>query len=458
MAATWLENRQFQNACTHTRSEVIALLILVGVLLWPAKTSAQCPVTWAQWTPATAPSARAAAVAAYDSTRGVAVLFGGYTGSSLGETWEWDGADWTQRTPATAPPARNAHAMAYDSARGVTVLFGGRASGFFGDTWEWDGTSWTQRTPATSPSARQYPVMAYDSARGVTVLFGGTNASWNLVSDTWEWNGTNWTQRTPATSPSARQAHAAAYDSARGKTVLFGGFGGGTLGDTWEWDGTNWMQRTPAAAPAARYYHAMTYDGARGVTTLFGGQASAYFGDTWEWNGTNWTQRTFAAAPSARAYHTMVWGAGAGTMLFGGYGARYLGDTWQYGPVVRVAQQPVSCTVVSGGDAGFGITVVSTASDIPIYQWRKDGTPIPGSSGANKAFLRIPSAKPSDAGSYDCVVTAGACAWVSAPAALAVLGYRADFDGDADVDMDDFGLFQRCFTGPAIPANPACSE
>jgi hypothetical protein len=32
-----------------------------------------------------------------------------------------------------------------------------------------------------------------------------------------------------------------------------------------------------------------------------------------------------------------------------------------------------------------------------------------------------------------------------------------DFDGDGDTDQEDFGLFQACFTGTAIPqTDPAC--
>ena len=59
--------------------------------------------------------------------------------------------------------------MAYDSARGVTVLFGGRdVSSRFRDTWEWDRSSWTQ-VSTSGPSARERLAMAYDSARGVTV-------------------------------------------------------------------------------------------------------------------------------------------------------------------------------------------------------------------------------------------------------------------------------------------------
>lgn len=34
----------------------------------------------------------------------------------------------------------------------------------------------------------------------------------------------------------------------------------------------------------------------------------------------------------------------------------------------------------------------------------------------------------------------------------------ADFDRDGDVDLSDFGLLQRCFSGPDIPAEPNCAN
>lgn len=33
---------------------------------------------------------------------------------------------------------------------------------------------------------------------------------------------------------------------------------------------------------------------------------------------------------------------------------------------------------------------------------------------------------------------------------------KADLDGDGDIDQSDFGLFQRCFGGPGVPADPGC--
>src|SRR5262249_48194274 len=80
---------------------------------------------------------------AFDSARGVAVLFGGYPAGA--GTWEWDGVQglWSPRVTTISPPSRSRHAMAYDSARRKTVLFGGwtfdpTAEDYYpGDTWEY---------------------------------------------------------------------------------------------------------------------------------------------------------------------------------------------------------------------------------------------------------------------------------------------------------------------------------
>ena len=234
--------------------------------------------------------------------------------------------DWKQ-VSSTGPSARYAHAMAYDSARGVTVLFGGRGSYYLGDTWEWDGSSWTQ-VSSTGPSASPHHAMAYDSARGVTVLFGGWDGS-SLLGDTWEWDGSSWAQ-VSSSGPSARYKHAMAYDSARGVAVLFGGSDGTYKDDTWEWDGNSWTQAS-STGPSARFAHAMAYDSARGVTVLFGGWDGSYLGDTWEWDGSDWTSVS-TTGPSARRFTAMAYDSARGvTVLFGGIdGSGYLGDTWEY--------------------------------------------------------------------------------------------------------------------------------
>src|SRR5690349_7726680 len=78
--------------------------------------------------------------------------------------------EWAFRMPTTSRSGRSNLQIAYDSARGVTVLFGGgygdSTSGMNNETWEWDGTTWTQKFPAVAPSPRTAFGMVYDSARG----------------------------------------------------------------------------------------------------------------------------------------------------------------------------------------------------------------------------------------------------------------------------------------------------
>lgn len=232
------------------------------------------------------PSSRDSSAMAFDMDRGRTVLFGGWIDAEIrpdDQTWEWNGSVWRQRA-VQGPSARQTHSMAFDSQRHVVVLFGGIAGGVpSGETWEWDGSAWIQRS-IQGPSPRGSAAMVYDSDRNVMVLFGGTafSGTSSLWGDTWEWNGTTWHLR-QVLGPSARAAHSMAYDPIRHVTVLFGGWGGGDirLGDTWEWDGTAWTQR-PITGPSPRSSHAMAYDTARRKIILFGGYGTTTLGDTWE--------------------------------------------------------------------------------------------------------------------------------------------------------------------------------
>ncbi|MGE3540534.1 MAG: kelch repeat-containing protein [Candidatus Tectimicrobiota bacterium] len=147
---------------------------------------------WNQKAPPTAPSARFGAAMIYDSLRQVTVLFGGRISSSslilVNETWEYNGTTWLQRAPVNRPSVRQLNgSMIYDSTRQIAVLFGGFNGAFIGDTWEYNGINWTSYAPSRAPSARFSHAMAYDSLRQATVLFGGST-----TTETWLWNGSSW--------------------------------------------------------------------------------------------------------------------------------------------------------------------------------------------------------------------------------------------------------------------------
>jgi hypothetical protein len=454
----------------------IGEVLLIASILAPRAAEAQ-QVQWTQ-SHVNGPSPRRAHAMAYDSARGVTVLFGGLrdNGPSSGETWEWDGAAWALRQ-AIGPSPRYGHAMAYDSARAVTVLFGGM-SGTYGDgeTWEWNGTAWTQRQ-VSGPSARVYHAMAYDSARGVTVLFGGAGGGGN---DTWEWDGATWTQR-QVNGPSPRQSHAMAYDSARGVTVLFGGVNvpsGTRNNEIWEWDGTAWSQRQfdPGyPAPYPRDSVAMAYDSARAVTVLFGGEnitgipgTPTFYGDTWEWDGAAWTPHWISGL-SPRELHAMAYDSlHSMVVLFGGsdiYNV-FNGETWQFGDP-GLAAQPTSARACVGASVAFSVTAAGTGPF--AYRWRYEdagawldmaegadivlgaGTPAAEffghSQGSTSGELAVSGMRPlrnhPNVVEFRCVVSSGYGTITSDAATLTIC--PADFNCDGSRNSQDFFDFLSAF-------------
>lgn len=145
------------------------------------------------------PAPRQAHVMVYDSKRNRTIVFGGMgTGApgqpppTLSDTWEFDGTIWTQKQVA-GPGARSGVGAAFDSKRGIVMIFGGvGANGFFGDTWSWDGSTWKKLSDA-GPEPRGMGYLAYDRQRDRIVLFGGRKG-WpdGDLNDTWEWDGSSW--------------------------------------------------------------------------------------------------------------------------------------------------------------------------------------------------------------------------------------------------------------------------
>lgn len=126
---------------------------------------------------------------AFDSARGVTVLFGGRHDVSpyamFSDTWEWNGSYWIEHFGVAGPAPRRGHSMAFDTSRGVTVLYGGdNPSGGspFSDTWEWNGTQWTNRQVSLTPAT--WTSMAYDSQRQRITLFGGQSGTGQLNGTT----------------------------------------------------------------------------------------------------------------------------------------------------------------------------------------------------------------------------------------------------------------------------------
>jgi len=141
------------------------------------------------------PQGRQAFVMAYDSKRKKTILFGGMdgAGNQFNDLWEFDGKKWDSIPVSGANPGlRISSGYAYDSKRGLLIIFGGiSGQDIRNDTWSWNGKQWKQLS-STGPSARAMGYMAYDKKRDRIVLFGG-RLSWpNDANDTWEWDGVKW--------------------------------------------------------------------------------------------------------------------------------------------------------------------------------------------------------------------------------------------------------------------------
>ncbi len=101
------------------------------------------------------------------------------------------------------------------------------------------------------------------------------------------------------------------------------------------------------------------------------------------------------------------------------------------GPPV-ILTQPANVAIAAGGSATFRVTATSSA---PVsYQWRFNGSPLPGT---NSDTLSITNAQPANTGSYDVIVSNTAGPVISNPANLVIPSaislangsFEAGFDG-----------------------------
>ena len=88
------------------------LALSLGCLILSSTCLAQ-NLTWVQ-IKTSGPSKRCCHAMAHDSKRQRTVLFGGYNGQVMSDTWEWDGRSWTQLKPKTIPTARCCHELPWD--------------------------------------------------------------------------------------------------------------------------------------------------------------------------------------------------------------------------------------------------------------------------------------------------------------------------------------------------------
>ncbi len=283
------------------------------------------PVEWQPRTSVRTPRGRYWSSMVYDSIRQRVVLFGGTNDAAdpMNDTWEWDGA-W-RRVATTGPAPRERHAMAFDASRGVTVLYGGfnpRTGVAFEDTWEWDGSTWQLRSPGlpNAPGgARASHAMVHDPLSGQTLLYGG---EFTVDTTTWAWDGTTWFPRSFPNNPGTRWGHAMTFDTLRGRAYLFGGDVINGVSQMWELDPNNDWTPVGFAGPPHTLYSGMAYDETLDRIVLFGGNTGGANSDqTWEWDLFRqwWSPINTTNAPEPRSEFGFVYDHARGRIvLFGG--------------------------------------------------------------------------------------------------------------------------------------------
>ncbi|MFX1284455.1 MAG: kelch repeat-containing protein [Promethearchaeota archaeon] len=78
---------------------------------------------------------------AYDTTADIVVLFGGYNGTYLDDTWIYDLTMniWNQKNQSTLPNARHSFSMNYITSLDKVILFGGYNGAYYDDIWLYPG-------------------------------------------------------------------------------------------------------------------------------------------------------------------------------------------------------------------------------------------------------------------------------------------------------------------------------
>ena len=318
---------------------------------------------WSSISTSSSPPARRQSSGAYDAGRDRFVIFGGFNGAEMGDSWELTlGASrsWTQVFPSGGPPENRAgHAAIYDPVRQRMVIHAGHSFTHFKDVWarSLDATpTWTvvhsgvsppSPPPATPASpdgvapGRTSFGMVLDTSRDRVLVFGGDPGPTNDVYALPLAPGSEWSYRTSTTpAPWQRYGPGALHDPVGDRLIIFGGYNlSNQLNDTWALSlagSESWSEIVAANPPSPRQDAATIYDPVGQRVVIFGGYNSSegFLNEVWTLTLTGtptWTQVTPSGTPPS-GRNTMMYGYDSARnrlVLFGGYnGSIYESDTW----------------------------------------------------------------------------------------------------------------------------------
>ncbi len=266
----------------------VAGAALIGFVVSRPRTPL-APVAPTSLTPLVAPMAPPAtagySVADDLATRQV-VVFGGIADNQA--TWLWSGSRWSLAQPATSPSGRIEAAAAYDPALHLVLLFGGHAppGTDLSDTWAWGGANWRELDSGGDSSPPSDAIMAWDPALNQMVLIAG--APTGASTGTWIWAGARWT-RLASALPFAPSSVSLAFDPPTQQLLAAAVPVEGIAAQTWAWDGAVWRNISIGGAPVGDTVVGIGWDPPSRQLLLFSTRVSDRTElDTWERNGTGW--------------------------------------------------------------------------------------------------------------------------------------------------------------------------
>ncbi|MDE1837616.1 MAG: PKD domain-containing protein [Euryarchaeota archaeon] len=276
-----------------------------GNQTWENLSAAQVP----------SPSPRYFASAAFDTSSGDVVLYGGcdhlWTGSCItsdSDTWVFTSGQWqnvTSSVTGAPPPALWRSGFTNNSSGSDLLLVDGiscvaSSCSLQNGSWTFYASTYQWKSHPGPPTAPRFDEgLAWDTPAGGDVLFGGCTAAsgsgcTTYVHDTWLYKGGSWLRLFDPSSPSARGGTALSFDASDGYLLLYGGCSaaGCPLGDTWT------LSPPPKIVPAVNF---RPNPGSPGVLEHLYGNATGgvppYTSWTWYENGnpigstenTSWT-------------------------------------------------------------------------------------------------------------------------------------------------------------------------
>lgn len=423
---------------TRSRMVIVPLIASLGALALPRPALAECldrspgPMV---------PVPDSSIAVTFDALRNVLVCMGG-----SGTICELVNGAWITVQPVVPRtwPSVVRPGATYRSATGESIVFA-----LSTDIHAWNGQSWSTLPPLPGP-LRIDTALAYDPMADLVYAFGGTvPGESQVMQDLWAFDGAGWSQVMTRTAPPPRRRAALAWDSHRQRLVLFGGNSSADiLGDTWEFDGVDWIDRSgaPGPAPTPRSEAVLVFEPDLGVMLLrggFGGSVPQPY-DTWSWDGTRWVERYPTGANSLSSVSRGALDPVAGILYSLIPGALSVDRLIITATAPTIVQQPSNTSVPPGFPAQFTVDAEPSASfDGLAWQWRRNGTPIPG---ATMPVLTLPAVEPADMGAYDCVIRNGGvgelnCGRVITTAAMLTVVPGAtcagDITGDGIADFQD---------------------